>query len=464
MTTAHVHDHLDRHYDAILGRLDAILRFPSVSTDPAYANGMAATRAFLLQRLTEIGLQDVQLLDGGGHPAVYGAWLGAPGAPTLIVYGHYDVQPADPLELWTSPPFEPVIRDGRIYARGASDVKGSTLIAIETIGAYLAVTGACPVNVKVFIEGEEETGSPSLRTLVERYRPLLAADAMISADGGRVSTAIPTLNTGSRGIAGFEVTVRTAAKDMHSGRFGGAVRNAAHELARLIASLHDADGRIAVEDYLASAPLPSARLRADAAALAGDEAAFYADAGAMPFGDPVYAVRERTTLRPTIEVNGLWSGYMGAGMKTVIPCEAHAKLTMRLVPGQDPKVADAAVRRHLQRQAPEGVTVTFPRSEGGTPAPSLEPGHPLLVAGEAVIERTTGRRPAHARLGGSIPITAIFKEMLGLDTLTFGYALPDENVHAPDEFFRLSSLRDGLHGWTLLLSELAKFEPKMFRS
>ncbi len=454
---------LERERDAILERLKAVLRMPSVSTDPAYAAGMIAARQFFMDRLTAAGLRDVQLLDGGGQPAVYGAWDGAPGAPTLIVYGHYDVQPPEPLELWKSPPFEPTIRDGRLYARGASDVKGSTMIAIETVAAFLAVDGRCPVNVKFFIEGEEEIGSPSLHGLVERHRGLLAADAMISADGGRASNQVPTLSTGSRGIAKLDVSVRTASKDLHSGRYGGAVRNALHELAALMASLHDADGRIAVSEYLASAPELTAQQRADAAALAMDERAFYAEMDGAAYGDPNYSLRERLTLRPTIEINGMWGGYTGPGSKTVIPCQATAKLTMRLVPGQSPAAAIDAVRRHLEAQCRDGVELTFSNMDGGAPAASLEEGHPLLVAADAVLQRTTGRRPVRARLGSSIPITAIFKETLGLDTLTFGLASPDDDVHAPNEFFRLTSLAEGLELWPRLLAELARFKPEEFR-
>jgi acetylornithine deacetylase/succinyl-diaminopimelate desuccinylase-like protein len=456
--------YLEREHDAILERLKAVLRLPSVSTNPAYADGLKAARTFFLERLRAIGLEDVQLLDGGGHPAVYGAWNGAPGAPTLIIYGHYDVQPPEPLELWRSPPFEPTVRDGRLYARGASDVKGSTTIAVETVAAYLAVRGRCPVNVKIFIEGEEEIGSPSLGCIVEQHRDLLQADGMISADGGRASTDIPTLNTGARGIAWIEVNVRTAAKDLHSGRYGGALRNAVHELAALIASLHDAQGRIAVADYTADVPALTAQQRNDAAALAIDEKAFYAELEGAPRGDPRYSVVERLTLLPTIEVNGMWGGYTGPGGKTVLPCTASAKLTMRLVAGQDPHRALAAVRRHLQARCPEGVKLTFSENGGGSPASSLEAGHPLLVAAETVIERTTGRRPVLTRLGGTVPILAIFKEMLGLDALVFGFAKPDEDVHAPNEFFHLSSIPEGLKGWTLLLAELAKFKPEQFRA
>jgi acetylornithine deacetylase/succinyl-diaminopimelate desuccinylase-like protein len=449
--------------DEILERLLALLRMPSVSTDPAYAAGMKATRDFLMARMTEGGVQDVRLLDGGGHPAITGVWNGAPGKPTLLIYGHYDVQPPDPLDLWKTPPFEPTIRDGRIYARGASDVKGSTLIAIETVIEFIQ-SGGCPVNIRFFLEGEEEIGSPSLGRIIDRFPDALVGDAMISADGGRASTTLPTVGVGSRGLTSLRFSLRTAAKDMHSGRYGGAVRNANHELARLIASLHDEDGRIIVPGFMEEMPAVSARDAEDAAALPVDEAEFYAGVGAAPYGDTRFTIRERITLVPTIEVNGMWGGYIGAGSKTVLPCEAHAKLTMRLGPGMDPVRVQARVREHLLAKAAKGTTLTFEEAGPGTPAFTLREGHPLLEAAETVIRRTRNRAPVRARAGGTIPITAIFKERLGLDTITFGFAMPDEDVHAPNEFFRLASLEEGLRSWPLLLTELGKVSSETLRA
>jgi len=448
--------------DEILERLLALLRLPSVSTDPAYAEGMKATREALMARLREGGLDDVRLLDGGGHPAVTGAWTGAPGRPTFIIYGHYDVQPPDPLELWKTPPFEPTIRDGRIYARGASDVKGSTLIAVETVIEFIR-QGGCPVNIRFFLEGEEEIGSPSLGAIIDRHQDALAGDAMISADDGRASTTVPTINVGHRGLTSLRFTLRTASKDMHSGRYGGAVRNANHELARLVASLHDDHGRIAVPGFMDDLAAIGARETADAKALPVDEAGFYGAIGAAPYGDPAHSVRERITLLPTIEVNGMWGGYTGVGGKTVLPAEAHAKLTMRLGPGMDPARAQRVVREHLLARAPEGVRLDFEDAGPGTPAFSLPEGHPLLAAAERVIRRVSNRAPVRARAGGTIPITAIFKERLGIDTLTFGFAMPDEDVHAPNEFFRLSSLEEGLRAWPMLLSELGALDPASLR-
>ncbi len=250
---------------------------------------------------------------------------------------------------------------------------------------------------------------------------------------------------------------------MHSGRYGGAVRNAIHELARLVATLHDAQGRIAVPGFADDLDPVGPRQAADAAALAMDEGAFYAAIGAAPYGDPDRTLRERLTLQPTIEVNGMWGGYTGAGSKTVLPCEAHAKFTMRLGPGQDPVRVQRLLRDHLLALAPAGVTLEFEPLDGGSPAFTLREGHPLLVAAERVVQRTTGRAPVRARIGGTLPITAIFQEMLGLDTLMFGFAMPDEDVHAPNEFFRLSSLEEGLRAWPLLLSELGDVAPEDLR-
>ncbi len=448
--------------DAVRARLEALIRLPSVSTDPAYEPGMQGARDYLLGWFREMGLQDVQTLDGGGHPAVYGAWLGAPGRPTLLIYGHYDVQPPDPVDAWISPPFVPTERDGCLFGRGASDDKGSSVVAIAAVAAYLQQTGACPINVKLFLEGEEEVGSPSLPAIVARYGDLLRADAMLSADGGRASRTIPTINVGARGNTGMEVTLRTADKDLHSGRYGGAVRNALHEMARLVASLHERDGSIAVAGYLDAVPPPSEQARRDAAVFAVDEAEFCAEVGAAALGEPGYTLRERLTLRPTVEVNGLWGGYTGIGAKTVIPHVAHAKLTMRLVAGQDPAHAQALVRAHLEAQCPPGATLAF-KQRGGSPASSLAADHPLVQAGSVVLERLMGRRPVPVRLAATVPITAEFKRLLSIDTLMFAFGLPDEDVHAPNEFYRLSSIPLGLRAWVLLLDELSRVDPAAFK-
>ncbi len=465
-TSAHTNDavvaHLLDREPQILEWLNSFLRFPSVAADPALASSMADTREFLLSRLSAMGMQNVRLLDGGGQPAVYGEWLGAPGKPTLLIYGHYDVQPADPIEHWESPPFEPTIRDGKLFARGSSDVKGSTTIALETIAAFLLVEGGCPVNVKLFIEGEEEIGSPSLREIIRRHGDLLQADAVISADGGRAHREVPTINTGARGIIKLEVTVRTASTDLHSGRYGGGVRNALHEVSTLVASLHDAQGQVLVQGFADDAPMLTAQQREDTAAFPFDPDEFLSQVGAAEAGDPAFTLRERLTLRPALDVNGIWGGYTGAGTKTVIPCEAHAKLSVRVVPGQDPNRVLDCVKRHLRERCPEGVKLHVDFEGGGSPASSLPPESPLVLAAARVLEHESGRKPIQVRLGATVPITAILKQELGMDTLMFGYNLPDEPVHAPNEFFRLESLTRGLRGWPLLLRELGTFAPPAF--
>ena len=455
-------DDLLQRQPQIRQQLDTFLRLESVSADPAYAAGMAATREFLLGWLRDIGLENVRLLDGGGQPAVFASWSGAPGRPTLLIYGHYDVQPPAPLDQWRTPPFEPTEQDGRLYARGASDVKGSTTIAIETVAAFLRQPGGCPVNIKLFIEGEEEVGSPSLAAIVEQHRELLRADAMISADGGRASAEIATINVGARGMTSFEFSLTSAAKEVHSGRYGGTIRNALHEMAALIASLHDREGRIAVRDLMDAVPELTPQQREETAAFGPDEAAFCADVGASPFGEPGYSLRERVTLRPSLDINGMWGGYTGAGSKTVIPNEAFAKVSIRLVPGQDPAQARQAVCDHLRALCPPDCRLDFRFGREGSPASSLPPEHPLFRAGSAVWQALSGHKPVPVRLGATVPITAVFKEMLGIDTLMFGFNLPDEDVHAPNEFFHLESIPLGLRGWAMLLAELGRLKEADF--
>ncbi|MET0428992.1 MAG: dipeptidase [Microvirga sp.] len=441
---------------AILSRIDAFVRHPSVGADPAYGEGMRGARSFLLDRLREIGFRNVQLLEAGGQPAVYGDWLDAPGKPTFLVYGHYDVQPPDPLEKWETPPFEPSIRDGRIYARGVSDDKAPSLIALESLAAFLQEEGRLPVNVKVIIEGEEETGSATLGALCRRHAKLLAADAVISADGARWRADLPTITIASRGNAGFEFTVTTASKDLHSGRYGGAVPNALHVIAELLASFRDERGGIAVDGYLDGVPPLSAAERDALAKIPFDDPGFYERLHTAPGGESGYTTLERLWLRPTLEVNGLWGGYTGAGSKTVIPNEAHAKLTMRLVPGQDPDRIVDAVKNHLLRHCPDGATVTFGETRGGSGAYLVPDDHPLLRAAEEALTETLGKAPIRVRMGATLPMTDIMARELGVQTVMFSFATSDEDYHAPNEFFRLSSLDEGLAAWVTILRKVGE--------
>jgi acetylornithine deacetylase/succinyl-diaminopimelate desuccinylase-like protein len=449
----------------LIETLKALVACPSVGADPAMAQGMEDARQIIEARLDAMGFQHRQRLtpaDGSGEPAIYGERMDAPGRPTILIYAHYDVQPSDPLDKWNTPPFEAVERDGRLYGRGISDDKGPMMIALDTLAAFVAVEGQLPINVKILIEGEEETGSPSLPGIFETYRELLTADAVLSADGARWRPDLVALNIGSRGNAGFEVRVRTASQDLHSGRYGGIVANPLHVLSMLIASLHDAQSHITSLGFYDGVAEPTNAERTEIAAIPYDEDDAFAAIGARPHGEAGYSTLERLWMRPTIDVNGMWGGYTGAGSKTVIPNEAFAKLTMRLVPGQDPQRAKQAVIDHLQAQLPVGATLEIYGDRGQAGAYAVPPDQPLLGAAVSALEQTTGQSPLKVRIGASLPLTEIVSRILGLDTVMFSFALSDENFHAPNEFFRLSSITDGLAAWVEIMRQIAKIDPAAF--
>ena len=450
--------------DTFLSRLVALIREPSVSTDPSFEAGMEGVRRLLETRLKATGFEGVRRIDAGGHPALYAEWLGATGRPTFLVYGHYDVQPPDPVDQWTSPPFEPAVRDGRLYGRGASDDKGPASIAIDAMAAFLTVEGALPVNVKVLIEGEEEIGSASLPGLLAGNRDLLDADAVISADGARWRPDLDTVNVGCRGTGGLEITLRTAQKPLHSGRYGGIVPNALHELARLIAGLHDRDGRIAATGFYDGVKAPTDEERAAISAIPFDEPSLYASLKTGPRGEAGFSTLERLWLRPTLDVNGLWGSYQGAGDMTVIPNEAHAKITMRLVLGQDPARVRAAIESHLKASCALGVSIETSSNRGWTAAYELPADHPLLLAAERALAEPTGKLPLRVRIGASLPLTEIVRSTFGIDTVMFSFGIADEDFHAPNEFFRLSSIDEGFRGWVTLLRRLGAQTPADYRA
>ncbi len=452
-----VEDWLDDHKPRLLAELLDFLRAPSVSTDPAYAGGLEQAAGILQARLQRIGLNNVQALQEGGHKAIYGEWIGADGAPTVLVYGHYDVQPPDPLALWETPPFAPDLRDGRIYARGASDDKSPLWIAVSAIEAWLAVEGRLPVNVKLLLEGEEEIGSRTLPEIFAAHRALLQADVLISADGGRWRPGRPSVNTNSRGLVALDLEVRTAARDLHSGRFGGPVGNAVMTLARLLATLHDAEMRNAVPGFYDGLQRPGNADIAGMEALGFDEARFFSEIGARPGAlEPGVRLLESLWLRPTVEVNGIAGGYDGPGGKTVIPCTARAKITCRLGPGQVPKAVLEAVEAHLRAHTPGWADLTVTAERDGTAAYAVPEDDRFLLAIERVIEDVHGEKPVRVGIGGTLPISAMVKDILGMETVMFSYAIADEQIHAPNEFFRLSSFDEGLVAWARLLPVLGK--------
>ncbi len=452
-----VQTYLDAHFAEALEDLKAFCRIPSVSTDPAYAEGIAAAANFVAQRLKRAGFASVDLLDTGGHPAVYGEIVSNPKLPTVLVYGHYDVQPPDPLKKWTTPPFDPDERDGRLYARGVSDDKGPLLIPILVAEAYLKATGRLPVNLKVLIEGEEETGSPHFEATLQKYQALLACDLVISADGAMWRPDRPSMTVASRGLAALEVAVSGGSKDLHSGRHGGSAPNAIGALASLLASLHGADGRVAVDGFLDGTTPPDPTIISAIEAADFDAEAYYREIGS-PKPDPITdgrALLIRQWLEPTLEFNGISGGYQGSGSKTVIPASASAKITCRLVAGQKPDHIVAVVRRHLEARLPAGFALDVHRHGPGSEAFFVNPDLPVLKVAEGVLAELLGRHPLRVAMGATIPIGTAFRKHLERETIFFSFSTSDEDYHAPNEFFRLGNFRTGLTAWALLLRRLA---------
>lgn len=444
-------------YERVLGELLEFASIPSVSTDPSHTLDVQTAARWVAARLGAAGPFRVETIETAGNPIVYAEWLGAPGKPTVLVYGHYDVQPPDPLEQWLSPPFTPTIRDGKLYARGVSDDKGPMLIPIAVANAFFTETDGLPLNIKLMFEGEEEIGSPNLEGFIAQHRELLKADVVISADGAMWRPEEPSLTVSNRGLAGLEFTLKGPSKDLHSGRHGGSVANPLHAMARLIASLHDADGRVAVEGFYDAVQELTAEERADIARLPFDEAAYLKQVGAPEsFGEPGYTTLERQWTRPTIEVNGMWGGYQGPGGKTIVPGLAHAKISCRLVPDQQPAAVLDLVAEHLKRHLPAGTRLQIKRVDHGARAAHIGRDHWALAAAGKALNEVYGVRPVIVRMGGTVPVAEIFQRVLGLDTVYFSFSTGDEDFHAPNEFFRLHRLREGLAAWAHLLDIIAE--------
>lgn len=423
-------------------------RIPSVSTDPAYRADIDRAARWVADRLRAAGPLRVEIQPTNGHPVVYAEWLGQPGRPTLLVYGHYDVQPPDPEEAWQTRPFEPEIRDGRMYARGVSDDKGPVLIPIKAMEALFAVNGDLPLNIKMIVEGEEEIGSPSLDAYLRDHAAQLQADYVLSADGAMWRASEPSINLGSRGLTAVNVEIRGAGKDLHSGRHGGAVQNPIHALVDVLASLHRPDGSVAVDGFYDDVLPPPAVLRDDIAALAFDEAVYAREVGVEQLvGEPGFSALERAWVRPTLEINGIGGGYQGAGRKTVIPARAEAKITCRLVPNQDPDRISELVTAHLRERAPAGFELTVTALPGGNAAYRIPANHPGLATAGDVLRRQFGQEPAMVLMGGSLPLADLVRQRLGIDLIFFSFSTADEDFHAPNEFFRLDRFRRGILSW-----------------
>lgn len=427
-----------------LGGLLDFVRFPTVSADPGRAGDLRACAEWLASRLDSIGLEHVALVETGGHPLVYADWLHAgPDAPTALVYGHYDVQPPEPLELWESPPFEPTVRDGRLYARGASDCKAQVWLNVAAIEALLADGGTLPCNVKLIVEGEEELRPEGLDAVAQSHAELLAADVAVISDTALFARDVPSISIGLRGMAALEFTVRTAPGDLHSGLYGGVAPNALHVAARLVAGLHDASGRVAVEGFYDRVVEPSTEERAGWARL---------PFAASDVGEAGFPPIERVFARPTLDVHGIWGGHRDPGVKTIIPAEAHVKLSCRLVPDQDAEEIVELLRRHVERVP--GVTVDHALAGAW---PILTPAdHPAVRAGLGALRDVYGIEPVTVRSGWSVPVVAILKRRLGIDSLLLGFGLPTDNAHAPNEHMDLEMFHRGIRTMVAFWPRLAK--------
>ena len=447
--------YLTTHDERIRHELFEFLRIPSVSARSEHDADTRRAAEWTADALRAAGLQ-ATVHPTAGHPVVVGEWRGAPaGAPTVLVYGHYDVQPAEPLELWTSPAFEPTVRDGRVYARGSVDDKGQLFLHIKALEAHLQARGALPVNVIVLAEGEEEVGSEHLAPFIDAHAQQLACDAVVISDSAMFAPGLPSILSSLRGLAYFQIDVQGPAHDLHSGSYGGAVVNPAMALARILATLHDADGRIAIHGFYDKVGEWPEKVREQMKSLPFDAEHFRAETGAPCLGGEVgYTILEQLWTRPTCEVNGLLSGYTGEGAKTVLPAKAMAKVSCRLVPDQDPADIEELMKAHVARVAPAGVAVTVTHLHGGRPW-RAELNGPLFDAARRALEAAFGREPVITGEGGSIPVVGDFARILGAPVLLVGFGLPGENAHAPDEWMSMENFTTGMRAIATLWDELS---------
>jgi acetylornithine deacetylase/succinyl-diaminopimelate desuccinylase-like protein len=442
--------------ERIRRELFELLTIPSVSARTEHDPDTQHAAEWIARSLRAAGLK-ATVHETPGQPVVVGEYRDAPaGAPTVLVYGHYDVQPAEPLELWTSPPFEPTVRDGRIYARGSVDDKGQLFLHIKALEAHLAVRGRLPINVIVLAEGEEEVGSVNLAPFIEAQKELLRCDAVVISDSAMFAPGLPSVLSSLRGLAYFQIDVQGPAQDLHSGSYGGAVVNPAMALARILATMHDEHGRVAIPGFYDTVREWPAHVREQMRALPFDQEDFRAETGASALsGESGFTVLEQLWTRPTCEVNGLLSGYTGEGAKTVLPSKAMAKVSCRLVPDQDPDAIELLMRDHVHRVAPAGVTATVTPLHGGRPW-RAELSGPLFDAARRALATAFGREPVITGEGGSIPVVGDFQRVLGAPVLLIGFGLPGENAHAPDEWMAVENFEKGMRAVAVLWDELSR--------
>lgn len=452
-------EYASAHRDEFLEELKTFLRIRSISTDDAYKGEVRRCANWLTDEFKRIGVANAEIDETGGHPIVRAEHRVGDSVPTVLVYGHYDVQPPDPIELWTSSPFEPVVRDGKIYARGACDDKGQLYMHLKALESFLSTGEQVPVNIKFVIEGEEESGSVHLRPYLEEHAAELEADVALISDTAMFARGIPSLTYALRGLAYIEVLLRGPNRDLHSGVYGGAVENPLNVLARLIANLHDENHRVTLPRFYDNVRGLTDEEREEMRALPFDERDWLSDVGVdEPRTEAGYSVLEAIWSRPALDVNGIWGGYQGSGAKTVLPATAGAKISVRLVPDQQPGEAAAMLRRYFEENTPSWMELTVRELHGGRGV-IVDRDIPAMQAAAAALQAVFGREPAFIREGGSIPVVADLKEVLGVDTVLMGFGLNSDAIHSANEHFGLDRFRQGIEASIRFLDGLAKIAP-----
>jgi acetylornithine deacetylase/succinyl-diaminopimelate desuccinylase-like protein len=449
-------DYIHVQRDRYIEELKHYLAIPSVSALPQHQADVRRCAEWTADHMRQIGLQNVRLIDTPGNPVVYADWLGAAGAPTILFYGHYDVQPVDPVELWESPPFEATVREGEIYARGAADDKGQVFMHFKAVEAHMKQNGGLPVNMKFFIEGEEEVGSLHLDQFVHDNKQMLGADVVVISDSAMFAREVPSICYGLRGLVYYQIDLRGTKSDLHSGVFGGAVANPAFVLAQMLTQMKDKSGKVKIAGFYDDVRELTPEERAEWKKLPFDEKAYRKELGAPKLtGEAGYSVLERAWGRPTFEVNGLLSGFTGEGPKTVIPALSMAKVSMRLVPNQNPDTIAKLFEAYVKKIAPSTVELKLTRLHGGKPW-MADFDSPYIRAAGRAIEKGFGKAPVFTREGGSIPVVATFQEELGIPSVLFGVGLPDENAHAPNEKLDLGNFHGGIIASAYLYQEISQ--------
>ncbi|MGD1008169.1 MAG: dipeptidase [Ignavibacteriaceae bacterium] len=448
-------DYIQNNINTFQEELKEFLRIPSISMLPEHKGDINRCAEYVADKLRNAGLSRVKIFKTEGHPLVYGEWLGAPGQPVVLIYGHYDVQPIDPIELWDTPPFEPVIKNGKIYARGATDDKGQIFMHFKSVESFFKVNGSLPLNVKFIIEGEEETGSQSMQSFINNNAELLKCDAVMISDTALFDEGIPTLTYGLRGLSYMEVEVSGPKADLHSGTYGGAIGNPINILAGMIAKLHDKNGRINIPQFYDDVLRITSKEKKNFGRLKFSEKKFAQEAGVRILeGEKGYSTLERIWARPTLDCNGIWGGFTGNGAKTVITTKATAKISMRLVPNQDPNKISRLFTKHIKRIAPKSVKVEVRNLNGAYPV--LTPlDNTATIAAAKSMEKAFGKKIVFMREGGSVPIVTVFSKKLKVPVVLMGLGLNNENLHSPNEHFNLNHFRLGIISSVYFMKEFS---------